>query len=168
LKNRTFLLFLSLLLAAMMIWAQAETGQITGTVVDSTGGAIPKASVTIRNIDSGAIRTTVGSGEGSYTVTNLQPGNYEVSVTAPGFTTSRQNVIVTVGAKLGVDAKLAVGTASTTVEVSEVAAEIKVNTETQTLSQVIDTKSLTELPTVTRNPYDLIVTAGTVSEDDPS
>jgi outer membrane receptor protein involved in Fe transport len=152
----------------MMIWAQAETGQITGTVLDSTGAAIPKANITIRNIDSGAIRNAVGSGEGSYTVTNLQPGNYEVSVTAPGFTTSKQNVIVTVGGKVGVDAKLSVGTAATTVEVSEVAAEIKVNTETQTLSQVIDTKSLTELPTITRNPYDLIVTAGTVSEDDPS
>jgi outer membrane receptor protein involved in Fe transport len=152
----------------MMIWAQAETGQITGTVLDSTGAAIPKATVTIRNIDSGAIRTAVASGEGSYTATNLQPGNYEVSVTSAGFTTFKQNVVVTVGGKVAVDAKLSVGTAATTVEVSEVAAAVKVNTETQTISQVIDTKALTELPTITRNPYSLIVTAGTVSEDDPS
>jgi hypothetical protein len=167
-KQKISLVFSSLFLIAGIIWAQAETGQITGTVLDSTGAAIPKASVTIRNIDSGAIRTTVTSGQGSYTVTNIQPGNYEVSVTAGGFTTSKQNVVVTVGGKISVDAKLSVGSASTTVEVSEVAASIKVNTETQTVSQVIDTRSLTELPTITRNPYDLIVTAGTVSEDDPS
>jgi len=149
-----------------MIWAQAETGQITGTVVDASGAAIPKATVTIRNADSSAVRTTVASGEGSYTATNLQPGNYEVTVTAPGFTTFKQNVVVTVGGKVSVDAKLSIGAAATTVEVTEVAAEIKVNTETQTLSQVIDTRSILELPTITRNPYDLVATSGNVSEDD--
>jgi len=152
----------------MMIWAQAETAQITGTVLDATGAAIPKAAVTVRNVDTGAIRTTVGSDVGNYTVTNIQPGNYEVSVTAPGFTTSKQMVVLTVGAKVAVDAKLSVGTAATTVEVNEVAAAVKVNTETQTLTQVLDTRAITELPTSTRNPYNLVVTAGTVSEDDPS
>ena len=72
----------------MMIWAQAETAQITGTVLDATGAAIPKATVTVRNVDTGAIRTTVASDVGNYTVTNIQPGNYEITVTAAGFTTS--------------------------------------------------------------------------------
>jgi hypothetical protein len=152
----------------MMIWAQAETAQITGTVFDASGAAIPKANITVRNIDTGAVRATVGSDIGNYTVTNIQPGNYEVSVTAPGFTTFKQNVVLTVGAKIAVEARLGVGTAATTVEVTEVAATIKVNTETQTQSQTLDTRSITELPTATRNPYNLVVTAGTVSEDDPS
>jgi len=165
-RNKTFVVFIGLLLAAMMIWAQAETGQITGTVTDATGAAIPKAAITITNIDTRAARTTTASGEGSYTATNLQPGNYEVSITAPGFTTSKQNVVVTVGGKVAVDAKLAIGTAATTVEVTEVAAAVKVNTETQTLSQVLDTRSILELPTITRNPYDLVATSGNVSEDD--
>jgi hypothetical protein len=152
----------------MMIWAQAETAQITGTVFDATGAAIPKATVTVRNVDTGAIRTTVASDIGNYTITNIQPGNYEITATAAGFSTFKQNVVLTVGAKVAVDAKLAVGTSATTVEVSEVAAAVKVNTETQTLSQVLDTRAILELPTSTRNPYNLVVSAGTVSEDDPS
>ena len=151
-----------------MIWAQAETGQITGIVTDASGAAIPKAAVTIRNVDAGTTRTTVGSDQGSYTITNIQPGNYEVSVTATGFNTLKQTIVLTVGAKIAVDAKLSVGTTSTTVEVSEVAPEIKTNTETQTISQVIDTKQMLELPTITRNPYALVVSSGNVSEDDPS
>lgn len=150
----------------MTIWAQAETGQITGLVLDASGAVVPKAAVTIRNIDTGATRTTVGSDQGTYTITNIQPGNYEVAITAPGFTTFKQNVVLTVGAKIAVDAKLTVGSTATTVEVTEVAAAVKVNTETQTMSQVIDTRAVTELPTITRNPYSLVVTSGNVSEDD--
>lgn len=167
-KNKAVLVFLSLLLGAMMVWAQAETGQITGTVLDASGAVVPKASVVVKNLDTGAIRNTVGSDQGSYTMTNILPGNYEVSISAPGFNTFRQSVVLTVGGKIAVDAKLTVGSTSTTVEVTEVAAAVKTNTETQTVSQVLDTKSLTELPTITRNPYDLVVTSGNVSEDDPS
>ncbi len=151
-----------------MLWAQAETAQITGSILDASGSAIPKAAVSLKNVDTGAVRVTVGSGTGSYTITNIQPGNYEVTISAAGFTTFKQRVVLTVGAKVAVDGKLTVGAASTTVEVTEVAAAVKVNTETQTLSQVLNTQSMTELPTITRNPYDLVVTAGTVSEDDPS
>jgi outer membrane receptor protein involved in Fe transport len=168
LKHNVISIFVSFLLAVMMIWAQAETGQITGIVLDTTSAVIPNASVVLRNIDTGGIRTTVTSDQGSYTITNIQPGNYEVTVTAQGFTTLKKNVVLTVGSKISVDAKLAVGSMATTVEVADVAAAIKVNTETQTLAQILDTRSITELPTATRNPYALVVTAGTVSEDDPS
>jgi hypothetical protein len=167
-RYNNIIVFICFLLATVMIWAQAETAQITGVVMDSSGAAIPKASVIIRNIDTGTIRTSVASDVGNYTVTNIQPGNYEVSISAPGFKTFKQHVVLTVGAKVSVDAALGVGATSTTVEVTEVAAAVKVNTETQTLGQVLDTRSITELPTSTRNPYSLVGTAGTVSEDDPS
>jgi hypothetical protein len=64
------------------------------------------------------------------------------------------------------DFKLEVGRAETVVEVADAAS--LVNTETQTVSTVISTTQVLELPTVTRNPYDLVMTAGAVSEDDPS
>ena len=166
--NRTGVTVASFLLAAMTLWGQAETAQITGVVLDASGAAIPSALVTVKNVDTSALRSTVGSGFGLYSVANIQPGKYEVSVTAPGFTTLKQNVDLTVGAKISVNATLTVGSTATTVEVMEVAAAIKVNTETQTLSQVLDNRMITELPTSTRNPYNLVVTAGTVSEDDPS
>ncbi len=161
-------IFVSLLLAAVIIWAQAETAQITGTVVDATGAVVPKAAVSVRNTDTGAIRNTTTSDQGSYTITNIQPGNYEVTITAAGFSMFKQAIVLAVGAKVAVDAKLTVGSVGTTVEVTEVASQVKTNTETQTISQVIDTKAMLELPTITRNPYSLVVSSGNVSEDDPS
>jgi hypothetical protein len=53
LKHNVISIFVSFLLAVMMIWAQAETGKITGIVLDTTGAVIPSASVVLRNTDTG-------------------------------------------------------------------------------------------------------------------
>ena len=142
-------------------WAQTETGQITGTITDPTGAAVPNVTVNVVSTTTGAARSTTSSGAGDYAVTNLLPGEYTVTVEATGFSTFKQNVIVTVGAKVGVDAHLTVGNASSTVTVTESAA--LVNTETQTIGQVITEKQLRELPNLTRNPYDFVALAGNVS-----
>jgi outer membrane receptor protein involved in Fe transport len=154
---------------APIAFGQAETGQITGAVVDPSGGAIPNATVTVKSVGTGATRTSKTSVSGDYTFTNLLPGDYTVSATASGFTGVEQQVSLTVGAKLGVDLRLQVASAAATVvEVAAAEATVSVNTETQTISQVLTTQQLTELPTLTRNPYLLVVTSGNVSEDDPS
>src|SRR2546430_1768770 len=57
---------------------QTETGQITGKVVDPNGAVVAKASVTVKSKSTGATRTATSSADGFYTVTNLQPGIYEV------------------------------------------------------------------------------------------
>ena len=67
-----------------------------------------------------------------------------------------------------VSAKLSVTGASTTVEVTGSAEMAVVNTENQTLSQVINSQQVSNLPTLTRNPYDLVATSGNVSEDNNS
>ena len=158
-----------LLSAALLVWAQAETGQVVGTVRDPSGAVVPNAKVTVKSVGTGAERSQTTDNGGGFTFANLRPDDYEVTVEANGFMTMKQKVTVTVGAKAGLDVALQVGAVAATVEVSESAdAAIAVNTETQTLSQVLSTTSLTELPTITRNPYDLVATAGTVSEDDPS
>ena len=153
--------------AALLIWAQAETGQITGTVTDPSGAAVPNASIKVVNAANGAERSNATNGAGVYSVTNLEPGDYDITATAPGFSGIKQRFTLTVGQKLGKNLKLAVGSTTTTVEVTETANALQVNTETQTLSQVVSTRSMTELPSLTRNPYDFVITAGTVSEDDP-
>ncbi len=162
------LIFALLTFGAFRAFPQAETGQIIGTVTDPSGALIPSAQVTVKSVATGAERTGTSSDAGAVTFTNLQPDVYEVSVTAPGFSTLRQQVTVTVGSKLGLDLKLEVGKAETVVEVAGVSAAIAVNTETQTITQVLSTQQLLELPTLTRNPYSLVVTSGNVSEDDPS
>jgi hypothetical protein len=146
--------------------AQTETGQLTGTVLDPAGAAVPNAKVTVRNLATGSSRTTTTADAGIYVVSNLLPGTYRVTVEAAGFSTSERNVDVTVGSRIGLDVNLQVGQATTVVQVSEAAAAV--NTETQTLGTTITTKEILELPTLTRNPYDLVSTAGNVSPNDPS
>ena len=149
------------------LWPQAETGQITGAVTDQSGSVVANASVTVTNIDTGATRTTTSNADGIYAVTNLLPGNYGIKVVTPGFSTYDSKLTVTVGEKVGLNVKLEIGQAQTIVEVAETPAAIKVNTETQTITQTLNTNQLTTLPTLTRDPYSLVVTAGNVSEDDP-
>jgi hypothetical protein len=155
-----------LTVAALLVWSQAETGQITGTVTDPSGAAIPGATITARNVATGAERTASASGSGDFTITNLQPGEYSVSIESSGFAKYQQRVTLTVGAKVGVDAKLEVGKAGTVVEVSE--ASTPINTETQTLSTNVSQSQIRELPTLTRNPYALVQLSGNVSPMDPS
>ncbi len=147
--------------------AQTETGQIVGTVTDPSGAVVPNAKVTITNVGTGAERTTTTDDRGTYTATNLLPAVYSVTVEATGFAKTEKRVQVTVGARVALDFELQVGAA---VQVVEVTAEagVAVNTETQTVGQVIDSKKITELPTLTRNPYALALTAGNVSPADPT
>lgn len=77
----------------------------------------------------------------------------------------KQTLVLGVGAKAGLDIRLEIGTSSTIIEVAENIA--RVNTETQTLSQNISGHEVLQLPTLTRNPYDLVLTAGNVSDADP-
>lgn len=153
--------------ASVRAFAQAETGQIVGTVVDPSGAAVTGAKVTVKAVATGFERSLITDAAGAFAFPNLQPDSYDVTVMAQGFATLKQRANVTVGYKVGLDLKLEVGTTSTVVEVVESGA-VSVNTETQTISQVLSTQQLLELPTITRNPYALIVTSGNVSEDDPS
>ena len=151
-----------------LIWGQAETGQVTGTVTDPSGAVVAAAAVNVKNVATGAERVDQTNSSGIYAVTNLAPGDYEITVVSPGFNTYKTKLSITVGAKVGVDIKLAVGQAVTVLEVTETAAAVAVNTQTQTVGSVLSTQQLLELPTITRNPYSLVVTSGNVSEDDPS
>lgn len=162
---------ISLVLAAILLcgWpamAQTETAQVTGTVTDPSGAVIPNANVTVRSVGTQAVRVTTTNAAGIYLVTNLLPGTYDITASATGFSTSKRRAIVAVGAKVGLDFHLNIGKAQTVVEVTENAG--LVNTETQTLSATITPQQIVELPTLTRNPYDLILTAGNVSGADPA
>jgi outer membrane receptor protein involved in Fe transport len=145
--------------------AQTETGAITGTVLDPTGAVVPGAKITVKNVGTNAIRETTTSSSGSYVVPNLQPAEYTITVSAPGFSTALRNVNVAVGSRVGVDIKLEVGETGTTIQVSEAATTV--NTETQTIGAVVTTRQMVELPTITRNPYDLVATVGNVSNQTP-
>ena len=163
--------FLCIIVALMFIAshlnAQVESGQIEGTVIDQTGAAVPNAAVTIKNLSTNAVRSTVSSATGSYLVPGLEPAIYQVTVTSSSFNPFVAKVEVTVGARVTLDAKLSVGATTTEVQVVDEGGA-QVNTQNQEMSQVVDTQQLANLPSLTRNPYDFVALAGNVSGGDNS
>ncbi len=125
--NSFFKAIIAVIGTAGLVWCQTETGQITGTVTDPTGAAIQSATVDVKSLGTGANRTVTTGSSGDYSVTNLLPGEYNVSASASGFARTEQRVTVAVGGRVGQDFKLEVGTSSAVVEVS--ASAVQVNTD---------------------------------------
>ena len=153
--------FLLLSLGPVAAFAQAETGQITVKATDAQGAVVPGAAVSVKSAGTGAERTATTNEEGVATVTNLQPGLYDVTVTGgSGFAPFKQQAQVSVGAKLTVEAALS--PTGSTESITVVAGEggVEVNTQTQQLADTVSQRQITELPTLTRNPYDLVGISG--------
>ena len=123
--QRTVLLYLPLLLAAVLALAPCSTAQIagnsgtvSGTVTDSTGASIPGADVVIGNVVSGLSRQTKTDNTGHYQFSNLPLNPYTVSVSAKGFSASTLSVAVSSFVPVVLNAKLSVGGTSTVVDVT--------------------------------------------------
>jgi len=155
---------LLLLAFAAFAFGQAEAGQIAGTVTDPSQAVIPGVTVTAENLGTGLMRANTTSSSGNYTLTGLPPGNYVIVIKAPGFAPFRQQVEVTVAGRTTVDASLALAGASTIVEVAAESAA-QVNTQDQTLSNVVTSNQISSLPSLTRNPYDFVAIGGDVARD---
>src|SRR5215475_9354584 len=169
--TRRALVTLALMLAlvaqtAVAAFAQNETGTLTGTVKDPQGAVVAGANVIVKSVDSGTERRSVTTDAGTYTVSYLQPGVYDVSVEAQGFGTRTQRAQITVGAKLSLDFDLSLQTTSEQVNVVAGESGVAVNTETQQLANTVSERQIVELPTLTRNPYALVQLAGNVSPGD--
>jgi outer membrane receptor protein involved in Fe transport len=157
-----------LLILAFAALAQREAGQITGTVRDPSGAVVAAAKVTVKSVGTGLTREATTNMAGIYTVPSLRPDTYDVTVEAAGFEKFQQRATVTVGSVNEVSVQLSVSASKTTLEVVESGA-VQVNTETQTLSQVIDSQQLADLPTSpTRDPYQLVGISGNVAKDSNS
>jgi outer membrane receptor protein involved in Fe transport len=168
--QRAFALLLALLLSsasAIPAFAQTETGQITVKAIDPQGAAVSGATVTLRSVEQGTTLPVVTTNdEGVAVITNLKPGLYEVTVSSQGFGNFTQRAQVTTGGRLTVDAQLAVTGGGEVVNVVAGEGGVEVNTQTQELSNVVSSAQVRELPTITRNPYDLVGLSGNVSEGD--
>ena len=102
--------------------AQEESGRIVGTVTDPNQASVPRATVTITSAATKQVTSVTTGDQGNYTVTPLNPGFYNVSVTATGFQTSVvQNVQVQVNQSARADVHLQLGSTATTVEVTAAA-----------------------------------------------
>lgn len=144
-------------------FGQTETGQIIGKVTDPTGAVVSGAQVTVKSVDTGATRQATSNQEGVYTISNLQPGLYDVSINASGFAALTRRVQVTIGSQTSVETALSVSAVVGEAEVVEASGGVEVNTQNQELSDVVSGTQIRELPTLTRNPYDLVALSGNVA-----
>src|SRR5689334_13814000 len=117
--KRSLLDLCFLLLVASCAFAQRDLGTITGTVTDAQGAVIPAAKVTIVDTATGVKYEAVTSATGVFVRPTLPPSTYSVTVEASGFRRStRGDVVLKGGERVGVDLQLQVGDVSQAVEVS--------------------------------------------------
>ena len=129
------LLFLSLLLCAIPVFAQTDRGTVTGTVTDPSHAVIPGAEVTARNTETGAVSKTTTTGTGNYTIASLPPGLYEVAVQAAGFEKFLgQGIQVQVSQTLRLDISLLLGSTADTVSVEATASLLKTESVEQSVN----------------------------------
>ena len=139
---------------AANVHAQVAGGTISGTVTDSSGRVINNVQITITNVATGITRDLTTNDEGFYSAPNLLPGTYEAKFSAKGFNTeARKGIDLTVGASVGLDQTMRVGSVAVTVVVqSEVPA---VQLSSSDLSAVVNATTVRELPLNGRSWTDL-------------
>jgi hypothetical protein len=136
---------LCVLLCSLSLFSQVTTGTIFGTVQDSSGAAIPGATVTIRNLDTGMARSVTTDEGGRYTAPDLSLGNYEVQAKLMGFQTEvRRGITLTVGRQAVVNLSLRVGQVNEQVTVTGEAPLVEATSST--LSSLVDDRTIRELP----------------------
>src|SRR6202171_437267 len=139
---------------AANVHAQVAGGTISGTVTDSSGRVINNVQITITNVATGITRDLTTNDEGLYSAPHLLPGTYEAKFSAKGFNTeARKGIDLTVGASVGLDQTMRVGSVAVTVVVrSEVPA---VHLAASDLSAVVNATTVRELPLNGRSWTDL-------------
>jgi Carboxypeptidase regulatory-like domain/TonB-dependent Receptor Plug Domain/TonB dependent receptor len=148
------LVILAVTIAASPAKAQVSGATLSGAITDPSGAAIAGAKISIANKATGAIRDVTTDTAGLYSAPNLQPGVYDVTASASGFSAAKESdITLTVGAQQTLNLPLRVGEASQTVEVT--AATTLVQTANSTLSSEIESKQILDMPLNGRSWQDL-------------
>lgn len=140
----------TMLLASASGWAQIISSSIVGTATDTSDAAVAGAEITITNLNTGIARTVLTGSAGDYVVPQLPPGRYKIAATAAGFKRYEiSEAVLSVNQTLRLDAKFSVGTVNEQVNV--LATGVQIEGDTSTLGQVIDNKTIVDLPLNGRN-----------------
>ena len=154
-------------LLAVCAFAQSDRGTITGTVADPAGAVVANAPIQAKNVNTGVEYASATSTTGNYTLAQLPPGEYQVTVTVPGFKKyTRSGLTVELAQTLRIDITLEVGSATESVTVTESASLLR--TESGELAHNVDLKKMDELPVLgiggtlsgsagIRNPYNMVL-----------
>ena len=141
----SLLLLLVFTSAVADLSAQVAGATLSGSVTDTSGAAVPNATVVIHNLATGQSRSTPTNASGFYTAPNLAPGTYEIKTSAPGFSTLVQkNIVLTVGAEIAFNPALTVGGVQETVVVTTTPASVE--TSSSAVGATVDGTTVRELP----------------------
>jgi hypothetical protein len=154
------------LLFAAPAFAQTGTAVIKGTILDSTGAAIPGAKLTLTHSATNTVRAGGSTTAGTYYLPSLPPGRFVLTVEAPGFKRWSGTVSLQVGETAVIDPRLDVGTVDTVVEVAEAAPVISL--EGSAVGDVKDSLRIRQLPLNGRDVTNLFnLTAGVEGGGNP-
>jgi len=135
--------------------AQSNTGTILGTVQDPSGAVIPGADITVTNLGTGHIRKAQSDASGVFTIPNLQVGHYSITITHPGFAAVQ---IADTELQVAQQAEInpVMQLASVGQQVTVIASEVPLlNQASASVGQVIDTKTVQDMPLNGRNFWQL-------------
>lgn len=150
-----FLAFL-FLTGSLAANAQIVGGTISGTVHDASGALLPGAAVTVRQVETGAVRTVMTGQDGRFSAPSIAIGEYAVTVNLPGFNPQEQKGI-SVAVGQSVQLRFVLGLANVQQQIEVDASEPGVNTSTQQTAGLIDERQVKELPLNGRS-YDELLT----------
>jgi hypothetical protein len=152
---------LSDLLLCGLLAGQTFTSSVTGIVTDPTGGTVGNAQVELRNMGTSDAREITSGSDGSYQFNNLQPGTYQITVSAPGFKTFVQSNL-TLQAQISSRVNVSLELGSTQQKVEVTGSSVLLDTETANSSAIMDSRMISALPNGTRNPLNFVfAVAGT-------
>jgi len=151
-----------LCLGLSALYAQSERGNITGIVTDPTGATVAGAQLTLIHRNTNTTTRAVSTGSGEYNLPSLQPGAYKIEISSSGFKRFvQQNLTVSAGSTVRVDATLQLGQVSDSIEITAAAATIQ--TENAKVTTLVENKLVDELPLVVagsmRSPFNLVAVA---------
>ena len=142
------------LVLPVRISAQVVGATISGTVTDSSGAKTPGVNIAIANTATGIVSNAATNAVGVFSVPNLQPGNYQVTASAPGFSTLvRDGITLTVGQELVLNLALQVGAVTEHVTVNAEAPTV--NLANATIGGLVSENTVVELPLNGRSWTDL-------------
>ncbi len=151
------LMLVLILLSCPLLFGQATTGSIYGTVADPGGAVITGATVTVKNVHTGETKTAVTKESGDYTFVFLVPGEYEVSADMAGFRLQRQTA-VRLDANQNVHVNFSLQVGSTEQSITVQAGTTLVDTRESQVGTTVEQMRIQDLPLNGRNAYDLLQT----------
>ena len=153
---------LLVLLLPVVLRAQGSFASLSGTVLDATGAAIPDAAVVLQNVDTKTTQATQSTQSGSFSLINVQPGNYTVRVTKTGFNVVEQTgLTLQVNQSASLNITLPVGGTEQTVDVNSQLSTV--DSSTAELGTVVPEQSVKDLPLNGRNFTQLLTLTPGVS-----